>query len=84
LKTSKTKIIDGNNTLFVFPGFIDTHCHLLGGSRLFYQGVVLQNLTSVGDFKQKLKKYIEEQPENKWIIGGEFIEFKRIRKVESF
>eukprot|EP01080_Neovahlkampfia_damariscottae_P008490 gene8490-314_t len=71
-----TEIIDGENKMFISPGFIDTHCHLLSGSRLYYQGIVLQNISSINEFKYKLREYIKKQEENKWIQGGRWDHFE--------
>lgn len=52
---------------FVFPGFIDAHCHFLG------YGLSLQkvDLTNTGSFQEVIEKCIEfdKMRESKWITG---------------
>lgn len=61
------KVIDCQKR-FIYPGFIDAHCHFMG------YGLALQQVDLVGtkswdDVLTRLKQYAEKHPDKDWIIG---------------
>jgi predicted amidohydrolase YtcJ len=61
------KVIDCQKR-FVYPGFIDAHCHFMG------YGLALQQVDLVGtknleEVYKRLKDYAERNPDRDWIIG---------------
>ena len=67
-RSSATTMIDLKGKLVV-PGFIDNHTHFLqGGYNL--TSVDLKNATSKETFIALLKKYCDQYPDDRWILGG--------------
>lgn len=64
-----TEIMDyGEN--YVYPGFIEAHCHgSLAGSRLAFY-VDLTSGKCLNEYVEILKKYIEEHPDNEFYYGA--------------
>ncbi|MGQ4827710.1 amidohydrolase family protein, partial [Enterococcus faecalis] len=51
-----------------YPGFIDAHAHFVGyGQSLFTAN--LYNSKSFDEVIERLKKFEQEHPEEKWILG---------------
>ena len=68
LKNSSTKIIDLQNK-FVFPGFIDSHVHLLmGGNALL--SVELRDAKTKEIFIDRIAKHTKKLSKNEWIVEG--------------
>lgn len=56
---------------FVFPGFIDSHVHLLqGGSNL--ASVQLRDASTPEDFIKRIKEFAALQKPGTWILGGDW------------
>jgi predicted amidohydrolase YtcJ len=63
----KAEIIDlGDRT--VLPGFIDSHLHLDGIGN-YLNTLDLRGVRSIRELKDRLRKYVEEKRDLKWIIG---------------
>jgi predicted amidohydrolase YtcJ len=74
----ETKIIGAKNRTVV-PGLVDCHVHMTGfGWSL--QELNLRNVDSIKKFQQKLKEYVEENPDSKWILGGRWDQDKFAEK----
>lgn len=63
-----TKVIDLNGRM-VLPGFHDTHVHLAEGGVELGQ-LSLEGCTDISEVKKRLKAYAEKNPDQKWILGG--------------
>ena len=53
---------------FVYPGFIDAHCHFYGYAKTLSQ-VDLTGTTSWNDCLDRVQKFAEENPDLNWITG---------------
>ncbi|MHA1993552.1 MAG: amidohydrolase [Candidatus Hodarchaeales archaeon] len=70
-KGEETKLVDLNGQT-VIPGLIDSHCHMIasGIARLVYVDLSEEaGVHSIKDLQNRLKKKVEETPENEWIFG---------------
>ncbi len=63
-----TKVIDLNGRM-VLPGFHDTHVHLAEGGVELGQ-LSLEGCADISEVKKRLKAYAAKNPEQKWILGG--------------
>jgi predicted amidohydrolase YtcJ len=61
------KVIDCQKR-FIYPGFIDAHCHFMGYG-LAAQQVDLVGTKSMDDVFNRLKAYAEKNPDKDWIVG---------------
>lgn len=74
--TDQDEVIDLNG-MFVLPGFVDSHMHLLELG--FYLSCVqLSNCTSLEDMKDKLYNKCKEVKDNEWVIARGYNEEKFI------
>jgi predicted amidohydrolase YtcJ len=64
-----TQVIDLKGKLML-PGFIDNHTHFTGGG-FYLLGVNLRSARSTTEFRNILKKYVEEH-RGDWITGGDW------------
>jgi predicted amidohydrolase YtcJ len=64
----KTRVIDLKGKR-VLPGFYDSHLHMLSGGRLLAQ-VNLKDCKDEAEFGVRLKKFDQELPRDRWILGG--------------
>lgn len=64
----KTRVIDLKGKR-VLPGFYDSHLHMLSGGRLLAQ-VNLKDSKDEAEFGARLKKFDQELPRDRWILGG--------------
>lgn len=66
-KNRITKIIDlAGKTMF--PGFVDSHMHLIGhGEKLIK--LDFSEMTSSGEISNAIHEYIKDKPAGEWIIG---------------
>ena len=72
-KTDKdTEIIDLCGAA-VYPGFVDSHCHLLGFGR-FLENVQLSSCRSRQQLYDRLKERVSSLREGEWLIGRGFNE----------
>ncbi|MGB7847679.1 MAG: amidohydrolase [Candidatus Acidiferrum sp.] len=63
-----TKYIDAGGKL-VLPGFTDCHIHLADGG-LSLKRLNLEDAKDVPDIVNRLRTYVDEHPNDKWILGG--------------
>lgn len=56
---------------FMAPGFIDAHAHPLFAGRES-QGPQLNGLQTVEEIVEAVKRYLEENPDKEWIVGGAY------------
>lgn len=63
-----TNVIDLNGRM-VLPSFHDTHVHLAEGGVELGQ-LSLEGCADIAEVKKRLKAYAEKNPEQKWILGG--------------
>jgi predicted amidohydrolase YtcJ len=63
-----TKMIDAGGKL-VLPSFTDSHIHMLDGGLSLAQ-VNLEGAKDVAEIQSRLRAYVEQHPDNKWILGG--------------
>jgi predicted amidohydrolase YtcJ len=68
LAGANTKLIDLKGGRLV-PGFYDSHVHFLTGGRAL-SSVYLKDAADEGEFVKRLKKFDENTPRGRWIIGG--------------
>lgn len=67
-KNSDSQIIDaGGRTLM--PGIHDSHFHLYYGS-MGINDLRLEQVKSLGQLRQALRKRAAEQPDKEWVLGG--------------
>lgn len=64
----KTRVIDLKGKRVV-PGFYDSHLHMLSGGRLLAQ-VNLKDCKDEEEFGARLKKFDQELPRDRWVLGG--------------
>lgn len=65
-----TNVIDAKG-MFITPGFIDSHVHLLmGGERL--NSIKLKNVTSLFEFVLAIGNYAKSLKKGEWILGGDW------------
>lgn len=64
----KTKTIDLNGRM-ILPSFHDTHVHLSEGGVELGQ-LSLEGSADLADAMKRLKNYAEKNPDQKWILGG--------------
>jgi predicted amidohydrolase YtcJ len=62
-----TKILDLKQSL-VLPGFIDSHCHPISGYKQFFE-INLYNLRRVDEFEKKIRDFIRDHPQVRFIRG---------------
>ncbi len=62
-----TESIDAKQQ-FIYPGFIDAHCHFVGYG-LGLQNVDLRGCKSFSEVLQRLKTFAAANPGNTWIVG---------------
>lgn len=62
-----TEVIDLHGKLML-PGFIDNHVHFTSGG-FYLQGIDLRPAKSTSEFREILRKYVENH-KGKWITGG--------------
>jgi predicted amidohydrolase YtcJ len=74
----KTSVIDAKNKTIV-PGFIDCHVHMTGFGQ-FLHTLNLRKVGSVKDMQQKLREYVQKNPERSWILGGRWDQDKFAEK----
>lgn len=65
---SQTKTIDLNGRM-ILPSFHDTHVHLAEGGVELGQ-LSLEGCADIADAMKRLKNYAEKNPDQKWILGG--------------
>ena len=70
--TPDTEVVDLNGAA-VYPGFIDSHCHLLGFGR-FLENVQLSSCRSNDELYARLKRRAETLAPGEWLIGRGFNE----------
>jgi predicted amidohydrolase YtcJ len=75
---NETKIIDAKNGT-VLPGFVDCHVHM-NGFGWSLQRLGLRNIESIKELQQKLKEYVERNPEKNWVLGGRWDQEKFAEK----
>ncbi|MCC7527424.1 MAG: amidohydrolase [Candidatus Melainabacteria bacterium] len=63
-----TRVIDLNGRM-VLPGFHDTHVHLAEGGVELSQ-LSLEGCADIAEAMKRLKEYAEKNPDQKWILGG--------------
>ena len=70
---SSTKVLDAGNRL-VCPGFNDAHTHFLQNGIMKDTSFTLslEGLTSKDETLAVIKKFVDEHPGNKWIVGSDF------------
>jgi len=66
-KYPDAKLIDGNGKAML-PGLHDAHGHVLSLAKLNNE-VDLMGVTSIQESLQIIQKFIDEHPENTWILG---------------
>lgn len=76
--SKKTRVIEARNKTVV-PGFVDCHVHMTGFGH-FLQILNLRNVESVKEMQQKLREYVEKNPERIWILGGRWDQDKFAEK----
>jgi predicted amidohydrolase YtcJ len=54
---------------YIYPGFIDAHCHFLGYGIIQSQYANLKETTSFEEVVNRLKDYDLEHPERTWLLG---------------
>jgi predicted amidohydrolase YtcJ len=65
-----TRVINAKG-MFITPGFIDSHVHLLmGGERL--NSLQLKNVTSLNEFSLAIGHYAKSLRKGDWILGGDW------------
>ena len=64
----KTRVVDCKGARVV-PGFYDSHLHFLSGGQLLSQ-VNLKDCKDEEEFGKLLKKFDQELPRDRWILGG--------------
>jgi predicted amidohydrolase YtcJ len=64
----KTKIVDAKGKM-VIPGLVDCHVHMTGFGQALKK-INLRDVKSIRELQQKLKKYVQENSEKTWILGG--------------
>ena len=67
-----TEVVDLNGAA-VLPGFIDSHCHLLGFGR-FLENVQLSSCRSQEELYDRLRQRLETLAPGEWLIGRGFNE----------
>jgi len=65
-KFQSEKTIDALG-MFVYPGFVDAHCHFLGLGQTLQQ-VNLQGVASIAEFTEAIKAYHKSNPDS-WVFG---------------
>jgi predicted amidohydrolase YtcJ len=65
-----TRTIDLNGKR-VFPGFYDSHVHLLG-SGLRLSEVALKDAKDEAEFGRRLREFDKKMPRDRWMLGGEW------------
>jgi predicted amidohydrolase YtcJ len=69
-KSGSGKVIDLGG-MYILPGFIDSHVHLLqGGSNL--ASVQLRDASTPEEFIKRIKEYAVTQKPGTWILGGDW------------
>jgi len=63
-----TRVIDAKNKTIV-PGFVDCHVHMTGFGH-FLHTLNLRNVESIKEMQQKLREYVQKNPERSWSLGG--------------
>jgi len=64
----ETRVLDVDGKTVV-PGFVDCHVHMTGfGQQL--QALDLRDVKSIGDMKDRIRRYAENNPGKTWILGG--------------
>jgi predicted amidohydrolase YtcJ len=73
-----TKVIQCRKQTII-PGLIDCHAHMLEfGFSL--QDLNLRQVGSIGEIQEKLREYIDKNPELDWILGGRWDQEKLAEK----
>ena len=74
----ETKLIDAKNMTIV-PGFVDCHVHMTGFGK-FLHTLNLRNVESIKEIQQKLREYVQKNPERSWTLGGRWDQDKFAEK----
>jgi len=74
----QTRVIDAKNKTIV-PGFVDCHVHMTGFGH-FLHTLNLRNVESVKEMQQKLREYVQKNPERSWILGGRWDQDRFVEK----
>jgi len=74
----ETRVIDAKNKTIV-SGFVDCHVHMTGFGH-FLHTLNLRNVESVKEMQQKLREYVQKNPERSWILGGRWDQDRFIEK----
>ncbi len=65
-----TRVINAKGKT-VIPGLVDCHVHMTNfGNSL--QSLNLRGAKSIKEAQRKIKKYVKDNPEKKWILGGQW------------
>jgi len=75
---NETKVMDAKKRTVV-PGFVDCHVHMTGFGRSS-QTLGLRDVKSIKEMQQKLREYVEKNPEKGWILGGRWDQEKFAEK----
>ncbi|MDO5440866.1 MAG: amidohydrolase family protein [Erysipelotrichaceae bacterium] len=78
LKDDNTEVLDFNNN-YVYPGFIEGHCHgLFAGYRAIGQASLSEALLDYDKYKVIIKKFIEDHPEKDVYLAAGWSEDERV------
>jgi predicted amidohydrolase YtcJ len=70
LKGDSTRVIDAGGRVVV-PGFNDAHVHFCNGGRQL-SNVELRTAQSPSEMATRLKRFAENLPAGRWIVGGDW------------
>lgn len=69
LRGDKTEIVDLRGHL-VLPGLIDEHMHPDMAAENYFNVNIDPEATTYEEFKEKVRNYLQQNPDVKWVFGG--------------